>query len=108
MIRNLIDNANKFTSAGQINIAATVSNDQLILNISDTGKGIDMNFVNHLLLPSHDNYGYVEEKSGLGLMVIKNLCKPLHIKLEIGLAPNGNGTSIDLVFEKGDFTSGVS
>ncbi|MBS1669246.1 MAG: hypothetical protein JST58_17885 [Bacteroidetes bacterium] len=108
MIRNLIDNANKFTSSGEISISAIESKEQLTLNISDTGKGIDMNFVNHLLSPSHDNYNFVAEKSGLGLMVIKDLCKLLHIKLKIGHVPKGNGTSIDLIFEKGNFTNSVS
>lgn len=85
MIRNLVDNAIKFTSeGGNINISTERSGTDVVLRVSDTGQGI----------PQNEKYKVFERfyrvkksgspGSGLGLSMVKWVCDihQAEIKLE--------------------------
>jgi two-component system, sensor histidine kinase and response regulator len=77
IIRNLVNNAIKFTNnEGRVTIAAQMKGDKVEVVVSDTGTGIAGNMIPGLFAMSSDKStpGTAEEKgSGLGL----NICKEL-------------------------------
>ncbi len=102
-IRNLLNNAIKFTPAGgTVTISATESELHTILKISDTGVGMtteqkdklfDFNKIN-------STYGTQNEKGvGLGMQLVCGFVKEnkakLHVETELG-----KGTTFAIVFEK--------
>jgi signal transduction histidine kinase len=70
VISNIINNAIKFTEQGSISIEGTISNSELTIKITDTGKGIDEEIVNRLF----DKFvSRSEQGTGLGLFISKNI-----------------------------------
>lgn len=93
VISNLINNAIKFTDKGLIIIEGTVSNDELTMQIIDTGKGIDVEIVNRLF----DKFvSRSEQGTGLGLFISKNIMES-HGGTITGFN-NVNGTGATFVF----------
>lgn len=71
-IRNLIDNAIKFTQAGTVTITFSVStNGERIITISDTGCGIKAEIQNQIF----DRYRPHLSSSGLGLYVARAIAQ---------------------------------
>ncbi len=52
VIRNIISNANKFTSSGKIRISASNTGNETTINISDTGTGMTPETINNLFSQS--------------------------------------------------------
>jgi PAS domain S-box-containing protein len=75
VIRNLVDNALKFTNqAGNIKITAKINNGALCITVSDNGIGIDENQISNLFQidKSYTTKGTKHERgSGLGLIISK-------------------------------------
>ncbi len=74
-ISNLIDNAIKYTNKGFINIILyDGNNDEVLLDIKDSGIGIGEEYINHIFDPyQQENIGYgrAYEGVGLGLSIVK-------------------------------------
>ncbi|MEQ9375299.1 MAG: ATP-binding protein [Imperialibacter sp.] len=97
VIRNLINNAIKFTpEGGVINIHAESKENSAVVEVSDSGVGMNNETVDIIL-----NKGYVastpgtnEEKgSGMGLMLVKEFIKLHHGTFEI-ISKQSSGTTI--------------
>ena len=75
VVRNLLDNALKFTSEnGRIDIAAEVNRDAVEVRVTDNGLGIPPESLPHIF----ERFYKVErsrrdEGSGLGLAIVKNI-----------------------------------
>jgi len=87
IIINLLDNSFKFTPAGgNIEISLSRNENNLQINIADTGKGIDANRVNIIfdrfkrLDPAINS---IESGHGLGLSIIQYLIELLNGKIEL-------------------------
>lgn len=91
IIRNLINNANKFTSKGIITISARESDEKVFISVSDTGIGMTEDQMSKLFnweqrssLPGTDG----EKGTGLGLQVCYEFAKKLegeiHVKSKVG------------------------
>jgi len=81
VMRNLINNAIKFTPAGgEVKILSEVKNQQAILVVSDTGTGIPFETQENLFsLNTTPSYGTKNEKGvGLGLMLCKEFISLQH------------------------------
>ena len=95
VLENLIKNALDATEgAGKITILATVQNNQVIVTITDTGKGMDSETANQIFEP-----GYTTKKRGwgLGLPLSKRIMESYHEgKLFIKQTELGKGTTISL------------
>ena len=74
-ISNLIDNAIKYTNKGFINVIIYKgNNDEVLLDIEDSGIGIGEEYINHIFDPyQQENVGYgrAYEGIGLGLSIVK-------------------------------------
>ncbi len=95
IVRNLVGNANKFTSKGEITISSRKDGQYVILSISDTGCGMPKQMVEGIFKSDKENIrqGTSGEKgTGLGLMMVKE-----HVEK--------NGGSITVESEEGKGTA---
>ncbi|QCK16651.1 ATP-binding protein [Mangrovivirga cuniculi] len=102
IIRNLVNNAIKFTSSGgSVKVESnTVTGNYKTLKISDTGKGMTSEVKNQIF-----NAGYIkktegtagEKGTGLGLTLVKEFAEINNIKIDLD-SIEGKGTSITLFF----------
>ncbi|MEI7810898.1 MAG: PAS domain S-box protein [Ignavibacteria bacterium] len=96
---NLIDNALKFTHKGSV-IITIYQNRRLIVEVTDTGIGIDGEFIPSLFTPfSQEEQGYTRrfEGNGLGLAIIKKYCEMNNIEIEVRTVKN-EGTTFRIIF----------
>ena len=95
VLENLIKNALDATEGtGKITILASVQNNQVIVTITDTGKGMDSETANQIFEP-----GYTTKKRGwgLGLPLSKRIMESYHEgKLFITQTELGKGTTFCL------------
>jgi signal transduction histidine kinase len=95
VLENLIKNALDATEGtGKITILASVQNNQVIVTITDTGKGMDSETANQIFEP-----GYTTKKRGwgLGLPLSKRIMESYHKgKLFIKQTELGKGTTFCL------------
>jgi len=98
IIRNLTDNANKYTSGGTIRIKAVKESDQVLIAIADTGKGMSPKQVAAFL--GNDNVENFSSGSQLGHKFIFDLSQRLGGILTIESAEQ-KGTTVTLKLSVG-------
>lgn len=96
IIRNILNNANKFTESGTIAITAKRNKGKVKISISDTGIGMTEQQLNKLIEGKSSMVGLGtrnEKGSGLGFMLIKDFIEMLdgNITIESAL---GKGTTV--------------
>jgi signal transduction histidine kinase len=92
ILRNLVSNAVKFTDhGGSIKLTTEIGNNELIVSIEDSGKGMTTEEINKLFyLNTHfSNWGTSGEKgTGIGLLLCKELVElnggTIHVKSIVG------------------------
>jgi signal transduction histidine kinase len=95
VIRNLISNANKFTSDGKIIVEAKNKNGSVVISVTDTGVGMPETRVSEIMKPFkvQSNNGTMNEKgTGMGLMFCKDFIQRHESRLEC-LSITEKGTS---------------
>ncbi|MCB0723840.1 MAG: PAS domain S-box protein [Ignavibacteriae bacterium] len=83
---NLIGNALKYTIQGSIEIIIGEKDNELYVEVSDTGIGISKEYIPHLFqLFSQEEKGYTRkfEGNGLGLALVKNYCEMNNSRIEV-------------------------
>ena len=95
---NLLDNAIKFTTQGEIRLTAGLQNDLIDIVLRDTGKGIDARHLPHIF----DRFYRTEESrttpgSGLGLAIAKDIVQRHRGKIEVSSTPN-SGSVFTILF----------
>lgn len=97
----LIDNAIKYTNSGSIRIRVLRnSNNNLAIEIIDTGIGIDVNYIPNLFEPfSQEEMGYSRkyEGNGIGLTLVKNYCKLNNASIEVE-SKKDSGSTFRVIF----------
>ena len=76
ILHNLIGNAVKFTDEGSVSVCAELKDDQILVQIADTGIGIAAEQLNNIFQPFHQVDGRAERVyggTGLGLSITKQL-----------------------------------
>lgn len=98
IIRNLINNAVKYTKQGRINISVQQEGAQLFLKISDTGIGIDEAYhfeVFEEYIQIDNDRRSLQNGMGLGLAIVNRLSYLCDIPIEM-FSRKGNGTTFTL------------
>lgn len=96
ILRNLVGNALKFTSGGEIKISALMAEQVTTITVSDTGNGIDQTVMDNLknaMLPESKRGTAGEKGTGLGLTMVFEHIRKNGGNMDIESSP-GKGTTI--------------
>jgi len=100
---NLIDNAIKYTNKGKVEITAEVNKqNDVVVNISDTGIGMSEEYMKNLFLPfNQEQTGYSRqyEGNGLGLALVKKYCEMNNALINVK-SKKGEGSTFTVIFNK--------
>lgn len=97
---NLLDNAVKYTPSGRIDITARYCDEQIAIEISDTGIGISKEYLPHLFTAfSQEESGYTRrfDGNGLGLALVKKYCELNNARITVE-SEKGRGTKFTIFF----------
>ncbi|MDQ7817825.1 MAG: PAS domain-containing sensor histidine kinase [Melioribacteraceae bacterium] len=100
---NLIDNAIKYTPQGRVDVILYWDNNNLCVDVQDTGIGIAKEYQGKLFTPfSQADMSYTRpyEGTGLGLALVKIFIDLNRAKIKVNSEP-GNGTTFTVIL-KGD------
>jgi DNA-binding response OmpR family regulator len=94
LLGNLISNAIQYTNSGSILAEFTVQNEQLHMKIEDTGYGLDEKSLEKIFDEFFrvDSTRNMHDGLGLGLSIVKRLCKLSDIELSVESSV-GKGTT---------------
>jgi signal transduction histidine kinase len=98
VLHHVVDNAIKFTEQGGIAIRLTTEGDDAIIQVEDTGAGIDPAFVPRAFkafAQESEGLARTHQGSGLGLTVCKHVMERLGGSIDIDTA-KGKGSTIML------------
>ncbi|MCK9426597.1 MAG: PAS domain S-box protein [Ignavibacteriaceae bacterium] len=102
-VSNLIDNAVKYTQKGFVSVSLlNKSDDELILEIKDSGIGISEEYLEHLFEPYRQEemgYGRSYEGLGLGLSLVKKFLDLNNAHISV-VSKKGEGTTFAVTFTK--------
>ncbi|HWV32643.1 MAG TPA: ATP-binding protein [Dyadobacter sp.] len=93
IIRNLIDNANKNTTDGEITLSCREENGQLLISISDTGLGLNEDQI--ALFMSRDRQ---TGNRGTGSLLIHTMLDYIHGRISITSQP-GKGSTFTILLQ---------
>jgi PAS domain S-box-containing protein len=103
-ISNLIDNAIKFTNNGFVKLILNKGiGDEIILEVKDSGIGIDKDYLNYIFEPYRQEqmeYGRAYEGIGLGLAIVKKVLDLNKCTINVE-SKKGEGTTFSINFGKG-------
>ncbi|QDG53847.1 response regulator [Persicimonas caeni] len=83
---NLIENAVKFTDHGEIEVAVSTDDDDIIIEVRDTGAGISEDFIHDMFEEfTQESTGLTRthEGSGLGLAITKRLVEAMDGAIDV-------------------------
>lgn len=96
ILNNLVSNAIKYTEQGEVKITAAREGDLLLLEVTDTGVGMSLDFQNKMFVPfEQESKGNdrLFEGTGLGLSITRNLVQLMGGKIQVWSAKN-SGTRV--------------
>ena len=96
ILRNLIDNALKFTQQGSVTVTAVVGAEGVSIHVSDTGPGIPMQLSEEIFKEYFQaGAGKAGQGLGLGLAIVRRLSEilGLQVNLESGRTASAGQTS---------------
>lgn len=94
VIRNLIDNANKNTSNGVISLLAHLSDDDIIISVSDTGTGLTDDQIRLFL-----DKGKGLSHEGIGSTLVLSVLDKINGKLHISSSAE-SGSTFSITFRR--------
>ncbi|HWK04209.1 MAG TPA: ATP-binding protein [Puia sp.] len=97
LIRNLVDNANKYTVNGEIKIEAVQDKATVRIIITDTGRSMEKDLVAEIL---NNTYQAEDDSHGFGYKIILELLARIQGQLTID-TPGNTGNRITLLFRTG-------
>jgi hypothetical protein len=104
-ISNLLDNAIKYTNKGSVTVILhKEKNDDLILDVKDTGIGINQDYLASIFEPYRQEemgYGRAYEGIGLGLAIVKKVFDLNNAVIKVE-SKKGEGTTFSINFGKGE------
>ena len=94
-VRNLINNAFKFTKSGHVALNVSRSGNEIVIKVVDTGIGIDMLEVEKLFTKFHrgtDTLRFEYEGEGIGLYLTKLIVAEHHGTITVDSTPGKGST----------------
>jgi two-component system sensor histidine kinase QseC len=98
LLRNLLDNAVRYTPAGGNVSLALQDEGDIILEVRDTGPGIPEGERSRALERFYRVPGSGVEGSGLGLSIVRRIAELHHARLELSDNENGQGLRVRVIF----------
>ncbi len=99
VVLNFIDNAIKYTDKGQVDVYVKPSGDNIVFEVTDTGKGITEEDIRKLFNKFSRVGGsdkYHTEGTGLGLYVAKQIVNEHHGDIEVSSPGTGKGSTFTI------------
>jgi two-component system sensor histidine kinase QseC len=99
LIRNLVDNAIRYTNEnGKVLVKVFKNDKNLILEVRDNGPGIPEELQERVFERFFRILGTKSSGSGLGLAIVKQICDLHGAKVELSKPPEGTGLIIHVFF----------
>ncbi|SAL47065.1 ATP-binding protein [Caballeronia humi] len=98
LLRNLVDNAIRYTpEGGRIDLSVCAVDDQAVVRIVDSGPGIAREERERVFDPFYRVIGNVQNGSGLGLSIVRSIAARIGAEVELGdAAPHGLQVTVTL------------
>lgn len=101
LLRNLIDNAIRYTPSGSlIRLVISETAENVILQVIDNGPGIPENLRKRVFERFFRILGNKTTGSGLGLGIVQQIVELHHAEINLGSPPNGQGLQVTIKFPK--------
>lgn len=101
MVKNLVDNAVRYTPAGgRVDLSAHRDEGGLVFQVDDTGPGIPPEERRRVFDPFHRVLGSGEVGSGLGLSIVAAVAERLKARVELEYACGQTGLRVRVIFPK--------
>jgi two-component system, OmpR family, sensor histidine kinase TctE len=99
MIKNLMDNAIKYTPAGgTVTVRVCASQRHIVLDVEDTGSGIPETDRERVFERFYRVLGSGEDGSGLGLPIVREIADIVRARVLLLENPSGHGTVARVLF----------
>jgi signal transduction histidine kinase/HAMP domain-containing protein len=98
-LRNLGENAAKYTSSGRVVLRAYETGRFVRIEVEDTGVGMDGGMQRHVFDRFYRGRDHDPEGFGLGLAIVSQAVRTLDGRIELDSAP-GEGTRVRIVLER--------
>jgi two-component system sensor histidine kinase QseC len=100
LVRNLIDNAIRYTpKSGTVEAQIIRNEDQIILRVADNGPGIQPEMRKRVFERFYRILGTKTQGSGLGLAIVKQISDLHHALIKLGTNPTtGQGLEVEIIF----------
>jgi len=100
LVKNLIDNAIKYTPEGGCVTVRTIATERAILEVEDTGIGVPDVDRERVFERFYRVLGSTESGSGLGLPIVREIAELHRAKVSLIPNPSGKGTIAQVVFPR--------
>ena len=99
LLRNLIDNALRYTPAGgRVHLSCQVQQQQVCLTIADSGPGIAFDMQTRVFERFFRLSDAGKSGSGLGLSIVKRIAEAHHATIELATGLDGAGLAVRISF----------
>jgi len=104
LIRNLVDNAIRYTPEdGKIIVSVQTDDELVTLKVTDNGPGIPPELRSRVFERFYRVLGNKSPGSGLGLAIVQQIAQLHDAQLKLGTSPQGQGLEVGITFNKIDF-----
>jgi two-component system OmpR family sensor kinase len=95
LVRNLVDNAIRYTPCGgKVDLSARMAGGSVVLCVHDTGPGIPLAERERVFDPFYRVLGSEEVGSGLGLSIVRSIADRMEAQVDLGYADDGAQTGL--------------
>jgi two-component system sensor histidine kinase QseC len=99
LIRNLVDNAIRYTPlGGEVKVQVLNVNHQVILRVTDNGPGISVELRERVFERFYRVLGTTAPGSGLGLAIVSQIANLHHAQIVLDAPSSGKGLQVDVIF----------
>lgn len=98
LIRNLVDNAIRYSPPNSTIQVQIEKNDNVHLCVIDNGPGIPENLRERVFARFYRVLGTKSTGSGLGLGIVQQIAELHHAKITLGTPENGQGLKVTIIF----------